>query len=137
MGWREGTATKYTELIEKVLMCAGMELLPDSVLSHIAILNGAGSTLKFQIGTPIFYFTFGFYATKYFFGSLITNLKSRINFDLMTAVGGETSIHDLAIRYQCDVARCTLSRRSSLYRAMQQQAFYFISRKYVHDVQQK
>ncbi|KAJ8953895.1 hypothetical protein NQ318_019135 [Aromia moschata] len=25
---------------------------------------------------------------------------------------------------------------SSLYRAMQQQAFYFISRKYVHDVQQ-
>ncbi|KAJ8935613.1 hypothetical protein NQ318_017351 [Aromia moschata] len=26
---------------------------------------------------------------------------------------------------------------SSLYRAMQQQAFYFISRKYVHDVQQK
>ncbi|KAJ8957258.1 hypothetical protein NQ318_007822 [Aromia moschata] len=26
--------------------------------------------------------------------------------------------------------------RSSLYRAMQQQAFYFISRKYVHDVQQ-
>ncbi|KAJ8951206.1 hypothetical protein NQ318_010233 [Aromia moschata] len=26
---------------------------------------------------------------------------------------------------------------SSLYRAMQQQAFYFISRKYVHNVQQK
>ncbi|KAJ8947184.1 hypothetical protein NQ318_015530 [Aromia moschata] len=29
-----------------------------------------------------------------------------------------------------------ISERSSLYRAMQQQAFYFISRKYVHDVQQ-
>ncbi|KAJ8951572.1 hypothetical protein NQ318_020449 [Aromia moschata] len=28
------------------------------------------------------------------------------------------------------------NQRSSLYRAMQQQAFYFISRKYVHDVQQ-
>ncbi|KAJ8948537.1 hypothetical protein NQ318_000077 [Aromia moschata] len=27
-------------------------------------------------------------------------------------------------------------QRSSLYRAMKQQAFYFISRKYVHDVQQ-
>ncbi|KAJ8946363.1 hypothetical protein NQ318_010128 [Aromia moschata] len=51
--------------------------------------------------------------------------------------GGETSIHDLATRYQCDVARCTLSQCSSLYGAMQQQAFYFISRKYVHDVQQK
>ncbi|KAJ8952408.1 hypothetical protein NQ318_014500 [Aromia moschata] len=30
-----------------------------------------------------------------------------------------------------------LSQCSSLYRAMQQQAFYFISRKYVHDAQQK
>ncbi|KAJ8938147.1 hypothetical protein NQ318_007007 [Aromia moschata] len=50
--------------------------------------------------------------------------------------GGETSIHDLATRYKYDVARCTLSQCSSLYRAMQQQAFYFISRKNVHDVQQ-
>ncbi|KAJ8945171.1 hypothetical protein NQ318_001637 [Aromia moschata] len=67
----------------------------------------------------------------------------------------ETSIHDPATRYQCDVARCTLSRNSfsnelmryfamldiSPYtlkkvKAMQQQAFYFISRKYVQ-VQQK
>ncbi|KAJ8958692.1 hypothetical protein NQ318_016419 [Aromia moschata] len=51
--------------------------------------------------------------------------------------GGETSIHDLATRYECDVASCTLSQCSSLYRAMQQQTFYFISRRYVHDVQQK
>ncbi|KAJ8945167.1 hypothetical protein NQ318_001633 [Aromia moschata] len=39
------------------------------------------------------------------------------------------------LRWRSSVAKG--SKRSSLYRAMQQQAFYFISRKYVHDVQQK
>ncbi|KAJ8936583.1 hypothetical protein NQ318_008055 [Aromia moschata] len=34
------------------------------------------------------------------------------------------------------LAEAVNSERSSLYRAMQQQAFYFISRKHVHDVQQ-
>ncbi|KAJ8941812.1 hypothetical protein NQ318_006789 [Aromia moschata] len=32
MGLEDGTATKYTELIEEVLMCAGLEFLTDNVL---------------------------------------------------------------------------------------------------------
>ncbi|KAJ8955275.1 hypothetical protein NQ318_000303 [Aromia moschata] len=47
-----------------------------------------------------------------------------------------------SVYYHADASPSTLAgsisgvERSSLYRAMQQQAFYFISRKYVHDVQQ-
>ncbi|KAJ8962179.1 hypothetical protein NQ318_018140 [Aromia moschata] len=42
--------------------------------------------------------------------------------------------------HQNDICAASILKRkgkcSSLYRAMQQQAFYFISMKYVHDVQQ-
>ncbi|KAJ8933268.1 hypothetical protein NQ318_006483 [Aromia moschata] len=56
----------------------------------------------------------------------------RLKFILEVAV---ESMDTEYIRYE-DFRKFSRRKRSSLYRAMQQQAFYFISRKHVHDVQQ-
>ncbi|KAJ8936722.1 hypothetical protein NQ318_007081 [Aromia moschata] len=53
----------------------------------------------------------------------------------------QTALHNESRKFSATPFSITLVavavECSSLYRAMQQQAFYFISRKYVHDVQQK